>query len=98
MAAVTHTFNAAGNGAAHNSLYGDFNYELKGDFVATMQLQRTTDSGVTWVPVSDDVGNYNSFNKPVSSVAREPEAGTHVQWRWACTNYVSGTVQARLSQ
>jgi hypothetical protein len=90
------TFTGATNSAAA-TIYGSFNVSLWGTFGATVQLQRTFDGGVTWLPVSADVaGDALVWGAPFSGTWTEVEK--QVGYRLVCTAYVSGTVNYRISQ
>ncbi len=84
-------------GATAATFKDTFNAQLSGTFVATMQLQRSTDGGTTYIPLSvDNAGNANSYTAPMSLPCFEPEAG--VLYRWTCTAFTSGTINYRISQ
>lgn len=101
MAVVTGTLGAVGGGSAFSPLDfqdnedGKFNFTLTGTFGATVQLQRSFDNGVTWVPVTN-LGASVSFTGPCTEVCEEPEDG--VLYRAYCAAYTSGTIAYRLSQ
>src|SRR3712207_1653166 len=95
MAATTNIFTAVGNGTSATGLYGTFNCEVRGSFVGTVQLTRSLD-GTNWVPVTNAVGQYNSFDKPASFVATAAE--TSEQWRFEVTDFKTGTIYTRISQ
>jgi hypothetical protein len=99
---VSGTFTATGqssvktNGGLPN-FKGTFNLSLWGTFVATVQVERSFDDGVTWLPLSRDVlGSVMTFVQPVTLSLYEQEAG--VQYRLNATSYTSGTVNYRISQ
>lgn len=101
---VISTFTATGQSAAFKPVirglaWGAFNIVLTGTAVATVQLERSFDSGVTWSGrfaggVQLYVWSYAGTN--ISETAEEVEAG--VRYRLNCTAYTSGTVTYRLSQ
>lgn len=72
-------------------LWGQFNYTLSGTWVATVTLQKSYDSGSTWIDVDTATANEHG-------VWNEPEAG--VQWRFGVKTgaFTSGAVVGRLSQ
>lgn len=77
-------------------MIGTFNAVLSGTFVGTAQLQRSFDGGSTFVPCDiDSSGTVANYTAPVSVVVQEPEPG--VFYRWACTAFTSGTINARIS-
>jgi hypothetical protein len=103
MANVTGTFTATGQSASFapsvdaRSTTNGFNVSASGTFVATAQLERSFDNGVSWfVCSSDAAGTAASWTAPFSVVAQEPTAG--VLYRLNCTAYTSGTVTYRISQ
>ena len=71
-----------------------FNVSLWGAFVATVQLERSFDGGVTWLPLTA-IGGSLAFTTPCSEIFEEPES--NVDYRLNCTAYTSGTVNYRLS-
>lgn len=100
--ALTGTFAATGQSAVFlPDGIGDlvdraFNISLWGTFVATVQLERSFDNGVTWLPLTAGGTATLKFTAPCSESAGETEAG--VLYRLNCTAYTSGTVNYRLSQ
>lgn len=76
---------------------GLFNFTITGTFVGTVELQRSFDSGVTYVPVSKgSSGNAADYTTPASLVVLEPEPG--ILYRAIMLAYTSGTATVRLSQ
>ena len=77
--------------------YGDgrFNLSVFGTFVGTVRVERSFDSGVTWLPCTN-AGTVVTFTAPFTEVLIEPEDA--VQYRLACTAYTSGTINYRFSQ
>lgn len=73
-----------------------FNVSGWGTFVGTVQLQRSFDSGVTWLPQTLLGAATNSWTAPFSEKITETESG--VLYRLACTAYTSGTINYRISQ
>ena len=61
---------------------------LSGTWAATVALQRSFDSGSTWITVSSWTAN--------TEVNVETHSDSTVQWKLATTAYTSGTVVARL--
>lgn len=97
QAAVTvmGSFVGTGNSTAQ-TFYGPFNVFLWGTFAATVLLQRSFDSGLSWVTCStDSSGTLASYTSALSIVVNEPEAG--IQYRLRCSAYTSGTVNYRVS-
>lgn len=66
-----------------------FNLSLHGTFAATVVLERSFDTGISWHAVGE-------FTQPVQTTGDEPEA--YVNYRLSCTSYTSGPVFYRLSQ
>ena len=97
--AVSGTFTATGQSSAFLPFPGPFSVWLQGG-VGTVKLERSTDSGSTWIDVSSDVlGTVASWalnSTEVSVVVDEPEQGS--QYRLNCTAYTSGTITYRLGQ
>ena len=102
--AYTGTFTATGVTAAPyfspeytSSVDGSapFNMSLWGTFVGTVQLERSFDNGVTFLPLTA-LGTAITFTAPATEVFNEPESG--VQYRLNCTAFTSGTINYRLSQ
>lgn len=83
-------------------VYGIFNVTVWGTFEATLVLERSHDSGVTWVQVAKDTSNNpatftgtgSAFS--IGQIAINPELG--VLFRLNCTSYSTGTAYWRLSQ
>ncbi|MDP1873649.1 hypothetical protein [Phenylobacterium sp.] len=95
---VVGSFTATGQSASFRPAAGrPFNASLSGTFVATGQLERSFDDGVTWLPCSrDSAGTPAAFTAPMSVVVEESEAS--VLYRLNCTAYTSGPIPYRLSQ
>lgn len=74
---------------------GTFNASLDGTFVATLQIERSYDNGVTWNPLTA-MGLAITFSVPCEEIFSEPESG--VLYRWNCVAYTSGNIEARISQ
>jgi hypothetical protein len=73
----------------------DFNFSLWGTFSATCELDRSFDSGTTWLPLTA-LGTALTWTGPATEILTEPEAG--VLYRVNCTTVGSGTVNYRVSQ
>lgn len=99
-AVVSGSFTATGqSGGFRVAPGGEFNISLTGTAVASVQLERSFDEGVTWCAlyaggVQLYVWSFSSTN--LSEIAEEPERG--VLYRLNCTAYTSGTLNYRLSQ
>lgn len=108
---VTGSFTATGQSSSFRPVmrtmaWGQFNVFLSGTAVATVQLERSYDSGTTWcvisvatagAPVQMNRWTYDSGTLAnQSSVIEEPEPG--VVYRLNCTAYTSGTLAYRISQ
>lgn len=74
---------------------GMFNVGLNGTFVATLELQRSLDNGVTWNDLTA-MGFETPFTGPCQEIYDEPE--NQAMYRWNCTAYTSGTINYRISQ
>jgi hypothetical protein len=90
------TFTGTGQSAAVGVQPGAFNVSQWGTFAATVQLERSFDNGVTWLPITANGTQLELFTAPVSEIWVEPEAG--VLYRLNDTAYTSGTVNYRISQ
>ena len=78
-----------GTGATgKTTLGGLFNLSLSGFGTATVDLERSTDGGVTWGAVK----SYTSDAEETGESSGSP------QYRLNCTAYTSGTIVYRLSQ
>jgi hypothetical protein len=83
--------------SASVKVYGDFNLMLTGSFTATVEVDRSMDSGVNWAVVAaDGIGTPASYTHPIGILGLEIEPG--VLYRLNCTNFANGTVNYRLSQ
>lgn len=79
------------------ALRGAFNLMLSGAFVATVQLERSFDGGLTWQVVSRDAqGAPAGYTAACNLSGDEPEPS--VLYRVNCTAFTSGPVGYRLSQ
>ena len=100
MSVVIGSFGATGNSIAltaqPNLVRIGLNVSVWGTFVGTVALQRSFDSGVTWLPLTAAGVATASYTAPASEQVNEPEAG--VEYRFACTAYTSGTINYRISQ
>ena len=101
---ISGTFVATGQSAAFFPLVNPlgvatFSVKLSSG-VATVKLERSSDSGSTWDDVSaDTLGTVASWvlnSTEVVVLVDEPEINT--QYRLNCTAYTSGTVTYRLGQ
>ena len=102
--AVTGSFTATGQSASFLAKGIDdgrpksFNVELRGNGVATIQLERSFD-GTNWAPLTASGTQLERFTMTGSSsyseTWEEEEAGA--LYRLNCTAYTSGTVNYRLS-
>lgn len=101
LAPVQSTFTATGASAAFAPILGrDFNVSLWNTpghtFVASVQLERSFDNGVTWLPITAAGTQLYQWTAPASEVANECEG--NVLYRLNCTSYTSDTVNYRISQ
>lgn len=96
---VSGTFTATGQSSAFLPFPGTFSVTLSSG-VATVKLERSADSGSSWIDVSSDalgtVASWSVNSTEVAVLVEEPEAGC--QFRLNCTAYTSGTVTYRLGQ
>ena len=76
-------------------IQGNFNHSLDGTFIATLQLEKSYDNGLTWNPITAG-GSVTTYTTPVEELYSEPEFGT--LYCWNCTAYTSGIIIARISQ
>ena len=70
---------------------GLFNLSLSGTWVATVHIQRSFDSGTTWLDVA-------SYTANIEDLGDEPEAGVLYRAGVKTGNYTSGTVVLRIGQ
>jgi hypothetical protein len=88
---------ATGPTAAFTPVAGrNFNVEIRGTFVATVQLERSLDGGTNWTPLTAGGTQLYKWTAPASEVASETE--TTAQFRLNCTAFTSGTANTRISQ
>ena len=96
---VSGTFTATGQSSAFYPMPGTFSVKLSSG-VATVKLERSSDSGSTWDDVSADslgtVASWSLNSTEVGVLVDEPEI--NIQYRLNCTAYTSGTVTYRLGQ
>lgn len=94
---VTAALTATGSTSAFTPIAGrDFNVSVWGTFVGSIQLERSFDSGTTWLPITAAGTQLYVWTAPASEQASEPEYA--VQYRARVTSYTSGTLNVRLSQ
>lgn len=74
---------------------GEFNASLQGSFVASFQLVRSFDGGITYSPLTA-LGTSIVFTSTCQELFEESEPG--VLYAWECISYTSGTAIARISQ
>ena len=72
-------------------MFGDFNISLSGTFAATVDLQRSFDSGSTWHTIE-------SYTVPTQKVGSAPERGVQYRMGVATGAYTNGTAVVRVSQ
>jgi hypothetical protein len=92
--AVSGSLSAAG-ASSPVQVRGDFNLSLWGTFSATCGLERSFDSGASWLPLTA-LGTALSWSGPASETLNEPEYG--VQYHLKCSAVTSGTLNYRVSQ
>lgn len=88
IATITGSFTSTGQ-SLNESFVGKFNVSLSGFGTATVALQRSFDSGVTWKTVQE-------YTSDAENIAEEPEGS--IQYRLNCTSYTSGTIVYRVSR
>lgn len=69
----------------------DFNISIWGQFVGTVTLQRSFDSGVSWHDVQH-------FREETESWAHEPEGGDSYRLGFKAGDYISGSAVVRLGK
>lgn len=67
-----------------------FNVSIWGTFVGSVQLERSFDSGVTWLPLTAGGFQLYVWSTPASETAEEPMPG--VLYSFRCTSFTSGTI------
>ena len=72
-------------------LHGSFNISISGTWSATVTVQRSFDSGTTWLDVE-------SFTANTEQYGFEPEDGVLYRAGVKTGNFTSGTVVLRISQ
>ena len=73
------------------SSYGYFNFSLSGTWAATVYVQRSYDSGSTWMDVK-------SYTANTEAVGFEPQSGVYYRFGVKTGGYTSGTIAGRISQ
>jgi hypothetical protein len=97
LAPVTGTLGAVGNGSPFQPAPGEFNLLIYGTFVATIVVEKTSNAGTTYVPLSIDLyGTAISLTGPVALQLNDEEQGN--SYRIRTTAWTSGTVSYRWSQ
>ncbi len=96
IALATNAFTAIAAGTPIE-MVGHYNFNLSfGAAVGTVKLARSYDGGASWKIASKPDLTPASFTTDQDGVGYEPEAG--VLYRWDCTAWTSGTINARLSR
>lgn len=91
------TFTGTGRSASFTPRQGAaFNVSLWGTFVATVQMERSFDNGVTWLPLTAAGTQMYVWTGPASEIAAEPMPG--VLYSLRCTAFTSGTVNYLMGQ
>lgn len=94
---VSGSFSATGSSTAFSPIPGrGFNLSVWGTFVGTVIVERSFDSGTTWLPLTASGVSLFNFVAPASEITEEPEYG--VQYRFRCSAFGSGTINYRISQ
>lgn len=95
IAVLTGTFSGTGQSTTQ-VLWGVFNLFIYGTFSGSVQLERSWDTGVTWVPVSaSQLGTTAAYTYPISLSFQEIEPG--MLYRLNCTSFSSGPIQYRIA-
>lgn len=99
--ALTGTFTATGQSPTFGSAAGctNINITLTGTGVASIQLEKSFDTGATWSGIfagGTQLYQWSYTGTNLSETAGETEKG--VLYRLNCTAYTSGTINYRLSQ
>ncbi len=93
---VTTDHTATGPGESLSLAADRYNVSCNGTFVASVALERSLDSGTTWIPLGFLSTTPIAINQPVAMVLQEAESGA--LYRSNCTSYTSGTATVRISQ
>lgn len=94
MATVSASFTATGNGTAFSVRVGDkFTYSVSGTFVATVVLEKSETAGSSWATVINTATAADSG----TLVAEGKTVGAHVQYRYRCSAFTSGTAVCALA-
>lgn len=72
-------------------IMGPFNFSLSGTWVATVYIQRSFDSGATWLDVATYTAN-------IEDIGYEPEVRVLYRAGIKTGGYTSGTVVVRIAQ
>ncbi len=93
---VEHDHEATGAGASLFLAAGRLNVTISGTFTGTVQIERSLDNGVTWVPRGVESATSLRLTAPVALVLEEAESGA--LYRSNCTAFTDGLATARISQ
>ena len=94
---LEYSFTGTANGAAAE-VFGPYVVTISGTFSGTVLLEASSDAGSTYVTVArDTAGNGMSYTAPVSQIYGEAVEEA-VLYRFRCSAYTSGTINARLAQ
>lgn len=97
MATISGSLAASGQGSAFTPTAGvAFNFTVYGSWSGAFVLERSFDSGTTWVEVSRNVdGAAASYTRPVDFMVQEPVTGNQYRVNFIRT---AGTLLYRFSQ
>lgn len=95
---ITGTASSTASNTSFRLMFGRFNAAISGTWAgATMELQKSFDGGVTFVPaVIDASGTAADYTANAAVVVDEPEPGIFYRWQ-PTVALSSGTVAWRLS-
>jgi hypothetical protein len=96
VASVTGSFVAIGVSASFTPNAGrPFDVSIYGTFVGSIQLERSFDAGVNWLPITVAAA-VRLWTAPMSEQAQENKVA--ITYRMNCTAYTSGTANYRFDQ
>lgn len=94
---VTGTFAATGSSSAFTPAAGKGIWvTLQGTWAATVVVERSIDSGTTWLPLTAAGSSFGSFSANAQEVVGQEDDPGAATYRLRCTAYTSGTVTYRI--
>ena len=98
--ALNATATQAGSGTDGVELYGEFAVVLSGTWAATVTVQRSSDSGVTWVDVTTGVNSATAVAMTNNGIRTFYEPARNILYRVGVKtgNYTSGTAAVAIQQ